>query len=123
MKIERHETGPRMSKAVIHGDTSISPASLPRTRKAKSTADARHPQGGIWDAAHLATLPAGRALVSATSAVDSTATATISGTAANSRRMISSSAPAGAAMQMKPYLDYLHEKYGALYRGQRFEPR
>jgi hypothetical protein len=36
MKIERHETGPRMSKAVIHGDTAISPASLPIARKAKA---------------------------------------------------------------------------------------
>ena len=122
MKIERHETGPRMSKAVIHGDTSISPASLPRTRMAKSTADARHPQGGIWDAAHLATLPAGR-----------TGLGYIGGrfhSYGHHLRHGSKFAPndlikrpTGAAMQMKPYLDYLHEKYGALYRGQRFEPR
>jgi hypothetical protein len=37
MKIERHETGPRMSKVVIHGDTVyLRPASLPIVRKAKA---------------------------------------------------------------------------------------
>lgn len=35
MKIERHNTGPRMSKAVIHGDTVYSPASSPIIRKAR----------------------------------------------------------------------------------------
>jgi len=36
MNIERHETGPRMSKVVIHGDTVYLAASLPIVRKTKT---------------------------------------------------------------------------------------
>jgi enamine deaminase RidA (YjgF/YER057c/UK114 family) len=39
MKIERHETGPRMSKAVIHGDTVYLAGIVAETPKGKSTAE------------------------------------------------------------------------------------
>jgi hypothetical protein len=35
MKIKRHETGPRISKAVIHGDTFYLAGKLPIARKVK----------------------------------------------------------------------------------------
>jgi hypothetical protein len=37
MKIERHETGPRMSNAVIHGDAVYLLAQLQTVQKAKAT--------------------------------------------------------------------------------------
>jgi len=39
MKIERHETGPRMSKAVIHGDTVYLAGIVADSPKNKSTAE------------------------------------------------------------------------------------
>jgi enamine deaminase RidA (YjgF/YER057c/UK114 family) len=39
MKIERHETGPRMSKAVIHGDTVYLAGIVADSPKGKSTAE------------------------------------------------------------------------------------
>ena len=39
MKIERHETGPRMSKAVIHGDTVYLAGIVADSRKGKSVAE------------------------------------------------------------------------------------
>jgi len=39
MKIERHETGPRMSKAVIHGDTVYLAGIVADNPKGKSTAE------------------------------------------------------------------------------------
>jgi len=39
MKIERHETGPRMSKAVIHGDTVYLAGIVADNSKGKSTAE------------------------------------------------------------------------------------
>jgi enamine deaminase RidA (YjgF/YER057c/UK114 family) len=39
MKIERHETGPRMSKAVIHGDTVYLAGIVAENPKGKSTAE------------------------------------------------------------------------------------
>jgi enamine deaminase RidA (YjgF/YER057c/UK114 family) len=39
MKIERHETGPRMSKAVIHGDTVYLAGIVAESPKGKSTAE------------------------------------------------------------------------------------
>ena len=39
MKIERHETGPRMSKAVIHGDTVYLAGVVADNPKDKSTAE------------------------------------------------------------------------------------
>jgi enamine deaminase RidA (YjgF/YER057c/UK114 family) len=39
MKIERHETGPRMSKAVIHGDTVYLAGIVADNPKGKNTAD------------------------------------------------------------------------------------
>jgi enamine deaminase RidA (YjgF/YER057c/UK114 family) len=39
MKIERHETGPRMSKAVIHGDTVYLAGIVADAPKGKSTAE------------------------------------------------------------------------------------
>ncbi len=39
MKIERHETGPRMSKAVIHGDTVYLAGIVSDNPKGKSTAE------------------------------------------------------------------------------------
>ena len=39
MKIERHETGPRMSKAVIHGDTIYLAGIVADSPKGKSTAE------------------------------------------------------------------------------------
>jgi enamine deaminase RidA (YjgF/YER057c/UK114 family) len=39
MKIERHETGPRMSKAVVHGDTVYLAGIVADAPKGKSTAD------------------------------------------------------------------------------------
>ena len=39
MKIERHETGPRMSKAVIHGDTVYLSGIVAENPKGKSTAE------------------------------------------------------------------------------------
>ena len=39
MKIERHETGPRMSKAVVHGDTVYLAGIVADAPKGKSTAE------------------------------------------------------------------------------------
>ncbi len=39
MKIERHETGPRMSKAVVHGDTVYLSGIVADTPKGKSAAE------------------------------------------------------------------------------------
>jgi len=39
MKIERHETGPRMSKAVIHGDTVYLARIVADNPKGKSTGE------------------------------------------------------------------------------------
>jgi enamine deaminase RidA (YjgF/YER057c/UK114 family) len=39
MKIERHETGPRMSKAVVHGDTVYLAGIVADQPKGKSTAE------------------------------------------------------------------------------------
>jgi enamine deaminase RidA (YjgF/YER057c/UK114 family) len=39
MKIERHETGPRMSKAVIHGDTVYLAGIVAENPKSKTTAE------------------------------------------------------------------------------------
>ncbi len=39
MKIERHETGPRMSKAVVHGDTLYLSGIVADAPKGKSTAE------------------------------------------------------------------------------------
>jgi len=39
MKIERHETGPRMSKAVIHGDTVYLAGIVADNPKGKSMAE------------------------------------------------------------------------------------
>jgi hypothetical protein len=39
MKIERHETGPRMSKAVIHGDTVYLAGIVGDSPKGKSMAE------------------------------------------------------------------------------------
>ena len=39
MKIERHETGPRMSKAVVHGDTIYLAGIVADAPKGKSTAE------------------------------------------------------------------------------------
>ena len=39
MKIERHEAGPRMSKAVVHGDTVYLAGIVAEAAKGKSTAD------------------------------------------------------------------------------------
>ena len=39
MKIERHEAGPRMSKAVVHGDTVYLSGLVADAPKGKSTAD------------------------------------------------------------------------------------
>jgi enamine deaminase RidA (YjgF/YER057c/UK114 family) len=39
MKIERHETGPRMSKAVVHGDTVYLAGIVADAPKGKGTAD------------------------------------------------------------------------------------
>ena len=39
MKIERHETGPRMSKAVIHGDTVYLAGIVTNSPKGKSVAE------------------------------------------------------------------------------------
>src|SRR3974377_955757 len=39
MKIERHETGPRMSKAVIHGDTVYLAGIVADSPKGKSTSE------------------------------------------------------------------------------------
>ena len=39
MKIERHETGPRMSKAVIHGDTVYLAGIVADSQKGKSMAE------------------------------------------------------------------------------------
>ena len=39
MKIERHETGPRMSKAVIHGDTVYLAGIVADSPKGKSMAE------------------------------------------------------------------------------------
>ena len=39
MKIERHETGPRMSKVVIHGDTVYLAGIVADSPKGKSTAE------------------------------------------------------------------------------------
>ena len=39
MKIERHETGPRMSKAVIHGDTVYLAGIVADSPKGKSVAE------------------------------------------------------------------------------------
>ena len=39
MKIERHETGPRMSKAVIHGDTVYLAGIVADNPKGKNTAE------------------------------------------------------------------------------------
>ena len=43
MKIERHETGPRMSKAVIHGDTVYLAGIVADSPKGKSVANKNHP--------------------------------------------------------------------------------
>ena len=45
MKIERHETGPRMSKAVIHGDTVYLAGIVADSPKRKSVAEQtkKHP--------------------------------------------------------------------------------
>jgi enamine deaminase RidA (YjgF/YER057c/UK114 family) len=39
MKIERHETGPRMSKAVVHGDTVYLAGIVADNPKGKNTAE------------------------------------------------------------------------------------
>ena len=39
MKIERHETGPRMSKAVVHGDTAYLAGIVADSPKGKSVAE------------------------------------------------------------------------------------
>ena len=43
MKIERHEIGPRMSKAVIHGDTVYLAGIVADSPKGKSVANKKHP--------------------------------------------------------------------------------
>jgi len=49
MKIERHETGPRMSKAVIHGDTVYLAGIVADNPKGKSTAEqTKHSVADRW---------------------------------------------------------------------------